>query len=309
MPIPNFPPVLPMPIANSGDVNDIPVTTPTGTGQLSFQAGFPFITQVPLLAGGIAPSRPDMNAALRLLSQHAFFAQSGGVYPWQGADGDFAGLNYLAGWHVMGADGNEYTAKLPNGPDVPATGGGFVGPKDPTIEPDYWSVNSQYDKNAISGVSPIVVTGDLASGVSISFNALEAEQLICTMNKTGSQALGPATNTRITLTGEVTGEASWANTSTSRITVPVDGTYVVVGWWLGSGPNNAGLNYDTYLNLNGVSGGVGRQSGVMMGSSYAFNNIAVIKLTAGDYIDFSIVTNSSSPTLTITRAFLSVFKA
>ena len=139
MPIPNIPPALPMPIANSGDVNDIPVTTPTGTGQLSFQAGFPFITQVPLLAGGIAPSRPDFNAALKLLSQHTFFAQSGGVYPWQGADDDFAGLNYLVGWHVMGANGHEYIAKLPSGPDVPATGGGFVGPKDPTADDGtYW---------------------------------------------------------------------------------------------------------------------------------------------------------------------------
>lgn len=139
MPIPNIPPVLPMPIANSGDVNDIPVTTPTGTGQLSFQAGFPFITQVPLLAGGIAPSRPDFNAVMKLLSQHAFFQQSGGVYPWMGADGDFAGLNYLTGWHVLGSNGHEYIAKLPSGPDVPDSGGGFVGPKDPaTDDGTYW---------------------------------------------------------------------------------------------------------------------------------------------------------------------------
>lgn len=128
-----------MPIANSGDVNDIPVTTPTGTGQLSFQAGFPFITQVPLLAGGIAPSRPDFNAVMKLLSQHTFFAQSGGIYPWQGADGDFAGLNYLAGWHVLGSNGHEYIAKLPSGPDVPDSGGGFVGPKNPTADDGtYW---------------------------------------------------------------------------------------------------------------------------------------------------------------------------
>lgn len=127
-----------MPIAETGDISDIPVTTPTGTGQLSFQSGFPFVTQVPLLAGGIAPSRMDFNAVMNLLSQHAFFAQSGGVYPWMGADGDFPGLNYLTGWHAMGSDGQEYVALLPSGPDVPASGGGLVGPKDPTTEATYW---------------------------------------------------------------------------------------------------------------------------------------------------------------------------
>lgn len=125
MPIPNIPPALPMPIANSGDVNDIPVTTPTGTGQLSFQAGFPFITQVPLLAGGIAPSRPDFNAALKLLSQHTFFQQSGGFYTWQSA------LNYNPGNFVIDAQGTLWQALQPSGPDT------SVGPK-PITDTAYW---------------------------------------------------------------------------------------------------------------------------------------------------------------------------
>lgn len=138
MPIPNSPPVLPMPIAHSGDASDIPVSTPTGTGQLSFQAGFPFITQVPLLAGGIAPSRTDFNAVMKLLSQHTFFAQSGGVYPWIGADGDFGGLNYLQGCRIFGADGRTYQAAKPSGPDI-FDENGPVGPKNPVTEGAYWN--------------------------------------------------------------------------------------------------------------------------------------------------------------------------
>lgn len=134
MPIPSTPPVLPMPIADSGDVRSIPEQTPIGTNQLSFQSGFPPITSNPLTAGGIPPQREDFNAAYRLLSQHSVFQQSGGVYPWQGANGSFPGLNYLAGWHVMGTDGHEYIAILPSGPDVPDSGGGFVGPQDPTTD-------------------------------------------------------------------------------------------------------------------------------------------------------------------------------
>lgn len=138
MAIPLVPPVIPQPIAENGDVRTIPNTTPTGSNQLSFNSGFPSITSNPLSAGGVPPQREDFNAAYKLLSQHTFFQQSGGVYHWVGADSDFPGLNYMTGWRVLGSDNTLYVSIAPNGPDVPASGGGFVGPKDPTISPDYW---------------------------------------------------------------------------------------------------------------------------------------------------------------------------
>lgn len=134
MPIPSTPPALPMPIANSGDVRDIPETTPVESGQMSYQAGFPYITQVPLLAGGIAPARVDMNAALKLLSQHTFFQQSGGFYPWMGPDAGtgFPGLNYLAGNIVIDPITKAlFQALQPSGPDMPA------GPQ-PISNSEYW---------------------------------------------------------------------------------------------------------------------------------------------------------------------------
>ena len=146
MPLPLTPPILPMPIASGGDVRAIPEQTPAGTNQFSFQSGFPAITSSPLASGGIPPQREDFNAACKLLSQHAFFQQSGGIYPWQGSNGNgngggssggdggngFPGLNYLPGAHVLGADGQEYIAIQASGPDTAA------GPRDPRVETAYW---------------------------------------------------------------------------------------------------------------------------------------------------------------------------
>ena len=147
--IPNSPSIFPMPFAANGDVNAIPQETPSGTGQFSFSAGFPAIPSLPLVAGGLAPTREDFNAALKLLSEHLFFLQSGGIYPWVGATVDFPGLNYLPGYRVMGSDGNEYKAIKASGPDI-VSDSGAVGPKDPTTDTaGFWRnasiVQKQYD--------------------------------------------------------------------------------------------------------------------------------------------------------------------
>jgi hypothetical protein len=70
-----------------------------------------------------------MNALFNLLGQHAFFQQSGCVYPWQ------ATLNYITGSHVKGSDDVEYIALQPSGPDVSGTGA-----KDPAQQANraYW---------------------------------------------------------------------------------------------------------------------------------------------------------------------------
>jgi hypothetical protein len=85
-----------------------------------------------------------------MLSIHAFFAQSGGVYPWVGASADFPGLNYLRGWHVLGDDGDEYIARLPSGPGVPAAGGGFVGPINPVLDNGkyWWNMTEALEKGS-----------------------------------------------------------------------------------------------------------------------------------------------------------------
>ena len=147
MPIPATPGIIPMPFAQNGQKNTIPEQAGTTTDPAaSWIAGFPPITMVNKQAGGKPPyGVVDFNGILFALSQHAFFTQSGCVYPWMGADedSDFPGLNYLKGAHVLGSDGEEYVALKPSGPDVPASAGGFVGPVDPVgDESGYWRASA-----------------------------------------------------------------------------------------------------------------------------------------------------------------------
>lgn len=129
MPIPSTPSIMPNVLGYAADTVQIPETTPTGQGIPSFRDLFPFITQVDPDAGGVMVERAWMNALFNLLGQHAFFQQSGCVYPWQ------ATLNYIAGSHVKGSDDVEYIALHPSGPDVSGTGA-----KDPAQQANraYW---------------------------------------------------------------------------------------------------------------------------------------------------------------------------
>lgn len=143
--IPTLPLVLPLPFAQNGERRDIlDNNTVPGSADASWAVGFPPVTRINKQAGGKPPYGLDFQGIFHTLSQHLFFLQSGGVYPWQGANGAFPGLDYLTGAHVLGSDGSEYVALKPSGPDVPnAEGGGFVGPVDPVADTEakggYWS--------------------------------------------------------------------------------------------------------------------------------------------------------------------------
>lgn len=114
MPIPSNPPRLTNVLGYGADISTIPATTPSGSGAFSYQSGFPAITAIPLTAGGIAPSREDFNAVIKLMSQHLFFLQSGSLYTWNSA------LDYLPGAHILGRNGQEYVAVQSSGPDTSA---------------------------------------------------------------------------------------------------------------------------------------------------------------------------------------------
>lgn len=139
--IPVTPVLIPEPFAEDGTKNVIPAQSPGATEpNASWNTGFPPITMLNRQAGGKPPLGADFNGVLNALSQHAFFTQSGCVFPWQGASEEFPGLNYLVGAHVLGSDMKEYTAVQPSGPDIPASGGGYVGPQDPVKDTEhlYW---------------------------------------------------------------------------------------------------------------------------------------------------------------------------
>lgn len=88
-------------LVNSGDANVIPQSTPAGTGEASFEEGFPQITQIPLSAGGQAPDRKDFNGLFKVLGDWIFFNQNGGVPSYN------ANYDYIAGRVVL-YNGNLY---------------------------------------------------------------------------------------------------------------------------------------------------------------------------------------------------------
>ena len=95
-------------LVNSGDANVIPQNTPAGTGEASFEDGFPPITQVPIGAGGQAPDRKDFNGLFKILGDWIFFNQNGGVSTYSE---DF---DYIAGRVVLYND-NLYKCIQANG--------------------------------------------------------------------------------------------------------------------------------------------------------------------------------------------------
>lgn len=145
MPIPSIPSLMPNVLGYAADLVPIPESTPNGQGVPSFRDVFPFITQVAPDAGGLMIERAWMNSLFNLLGQHAFFTQSGGVYPWVGDVTANTGLDYVMGCHVLGSDNVEYVAVKASGPDVPDVG--VKNPIDPANQyhiadnPDgYWWV-------------------------------------------------------------------------------------------------------------------------------------------------------------------------
>lgn len=95
-------------LVNSGDANTIPQTTPAGTGEASFEEGFPQITQVPIGAGGQAPDRKDFNGLFKVLGDWIFFNQNGGVSTYS------ENFDYVAG-RVVSYNNNIYKCIQSNG--------------------------------------------------------------------------------------------------------------------------------------------------------------------------------------------------
>lgn len=185
MPIPSTPSIMPNVLGYAADTVQIPETTPTGQGIPSFRDLFPFITQVDPDAGGVMVERAWMNALFNLLGQHAFFQQSGCVYPWQ------ATLNYIAGSHVKGSDDVEYIALQHSGPDVSGTGA-----KDPSLEVNrnYWiSLSSFVSGDFVPDSRRVIAGTGLTGGGPLSADVTLAAKLTNSVSLTDSTTAASAT--------------------------------------------------------------------------------------------------------------------
>jgi hypothetical protein len=73
--------------AQNGGKQDVPITGDTSGGRASYDTGFPAITRIPIVAGGIPPFGTDFNGVLYDLSMAIQYLQSGVSFPF---DQDFA---------------------------------------------------------------------------------------------------------------------------------------------------------------------------------------------------------------------------
>ena len=119
-------------LVNSGDANTIPNDTTAGTGDFSFEEGFPQITQVPLGAGGIAPDRKDFNGVFKLLGSWIYYIQNGGVPTFSSI------YDYVKGRVILYTDGNLYKCKQPCGASSTVVTPDSVDPD--YLGSDYWAL-------------------------------------------------------------------------------------------------------------------------------------------------------------------------
>lgn len=78
---------VPVPFADQGTKNAIPVNSQIGVkdGAASYTDGFPPLTMTPIAAGGIPPAGGDFNGILNAITQSVRWACAGGQYAYDGA--------------------------------------------------------------------------------------------------------------------------------------------------------------------------------------------------------------------------------
>jgi hypothetical protein len=119
----NSPVLIPVPFADSGTKNDIPTTPSLTPGLASLQLGFPPVTMVPLVAGGIPPLGADFNGILNLISAASQWAQAGGGYTYNSAFSTAIG-GYPKGSTLIAADfSGSWRSLVENNTTNPDAGG------------------------------------------------------------------------------------------------------------------------------------------------------------------------------------------
>lgn len=144
----NVPSKSPVPFAESGTKNTIPVASQIGVtpGLASFTDGFPPLTMTPLAAGGVPPRGQDFNGILYFLSAATRWQQAGGSYSF---DPTFAAAigGYPKGAVLLAADGQGFWISTTDSNTAnPDTGGAG------------WAPEFGYGITAVSGLTNANVT-------------------------------------------------------------------------------------------------------------------------------------------------------
>ena len=179
MQISNLPKLLPVPFANSGSKQDIPVVSQIGVegGRASYTDGFPPLTRTPIAAGGIPPFGTDFNGVLNDITSAIRWAQAGGGYRY---DSTFSAS---VGGYPLGAVVNNSTG---DGCWLNTLDGNNTNPETTSPAPlTGWVPVSSYGSVTISGLGSssltlttlqaskdrIVLTGTLTSNINLTLPA------------------------------------------------------------------------------------------------------------------------------------------
>ena len=215
-------------LVNSGDANNIPQSTPAGSGEASFEDGFPQITQIPIGAGGIAPDRKDFNGLFKVLGDWIFFAQNGGLPTYSAA------FDYVVGRYVV-YNNTLYKCIQANGASSTVVAPDSVSP----LGSDYWiqvATLADLDNFANTDLSNLSATGqalftnkadkdfsniDNTAKIAIAHNAMPSTVYddLTTSIAIGTQFTAPAD-------GFLYIEAS-ASTSTAYLDAFIGATYTI----------------------------------------------------------------------------------
>lgn len=185
---------IPLPFATSGTKNTIPETTSgiLAPGNASFDVGFPPVTMLPVVSGGIPPYGADFNGILFDLASIARWANAGGFYKYDATfSGDANVGGYPNGAVIQSSDGlSLWLSTADNNTTNPdATDGSAAN----------WVPLSSYGITTVSGLtntnvtllpdqakSPIIIlTGTLTGNVQILFPTYKSEWLVIN-NTTGA---------------------------------------------------------------------------------------------------------------------------
>ena len=96
-------------LGNNADASTLPDDSAATAGTASLQKLFQLINATPLVAGGIAPDREDVNALFKYLGDQIFYTQNGGIPSYNAA------YDYIPGRVVLYTDNNLYKCIQANG--------------------------------------------------------------------------------------------------------------------------------------------------------------------------------------------------
>lgn len=198
--LPVQPKILSQPFCVNGARNTIPANSEDNSGLASLEHGFPTITELPIVEGGLPPQRKDFNGILYLLSAFAFWAQSGGLYTYNQE------LAYVPPAMVYYKN-KLYVCTASNGIGVAA------GTKAPDENPDYWVDVLKY----IGGLTADEIQAKIDKKVNDSIAAIPKPKVT---------ALGKYTNVGTSGTAQTDGFLSGSSSHNSSVAVLVNGLEV-----------------------------------------------------------------------------------